>query len=467
MTKKNDQKAKPLWHGRLSQTPAELTQQFVESLSVDQRFWKHDIAGSIAHARMLRKVGLIDARDLAAIEKGMLSIADDIQAGKFEFKLADGDIHMAIEAELTRRIGEPGKRLHTARSRNDQIALDLRLWLRDAVDQVLVPAIRALQAALVRMAARQGMAVMPGYTHMQRAQPILAGAYLLNFVEGLDRDASRFEDLRKRLNLSPLGSGALAGSTLPIDRDAVAQTLGFADVTANSIDAVSDRDPAVEYVFACSLLSARLSRLSADWVLFCSQEFQFLRIADAYCTGSSMMPQKRNPDLLELIRGRTGRAYGSLMALMTIVKGLPTGYNSDLQEDKYHLFTAHDSTLLCLQVAAEVIDHSEFREDKLLAAFQGGFLDATALAEYLVDKNVPFRQAHQVVGQLVAEAEKQNLELANLPLEQLQTASSVIKKDVYTWLGPQNVVNRYASKGSAGMKSFQEALKVWKKKLGG
>jgi len=457
--------AKPLWHGRLTQTPAELTQQFVESLSVDQRFWKHDIAGSIAHARMLRKVGLIDATDLAAIEKGLLSIADDIQAGKFQFDLADGDIHMAIEAELTRRVGEPGKRLHTARSRNDQVALDLRLWLRDAVDEVMIPAIRALQAALVRMAERQGTAVMPGYTHMQRAQPVLLGAYLLNFAEGFDRDAGRFQDLRKRLNLSPLGSGALAGTTLPIDRDAVAEILGFAGVTANSIDAVTDRDPAAEYVFACSLLSARLSRLAADWIAFCSQEFQFLHIEDAYCTGSSMMPQKRNPDLLELIRGRTGRAYGALMGLMAILKGLPTGYNSDLQEDKFHLFAAHDSTLLCVEVAAEVIDHSHFREDKLLAACQAGFLDATALAEYLVDKKVPFRQAHEIVGKLVARAEELHLELAALPLEQLQAASSVIDTDVFDWLGPQNVVRRYISKGSAGTASLKESLAAWKTRL--
>ncbi len=457
--------AKPLWQGRLIQTPAELTQQFVESLSVDQRFWKHDIAGSIAHARMLRQVGLISRQDLKAIEKGMTAIAADIQAGRFRFNVADGDIHMAIEAELTRRIGEPGKRLHTARSRNDQVAVDLRLWLRDAVDLVLVPAVRDLQAALLRMATRQGLAVMPGYTHMQRAQPILAGAYLLNFVEGLDRDASRFEDLRKRLNLSPLGSGALAGSTLPIDRDATARTLGFAGITANSIDAVSDRDPAAEYVFACSLLSARLSRMANDWVLFCSQEFQFLRIDDAYCTGSSMMPQKRNPDLLELIRGRTGRAYGALVALMTIIKGLPTGYNSDLQEDKYNLFSAHDSTLLCLQVAAEVVDHSRFREDKLLAACEGGFLDATALAEYLVSKRMPFRQAHEVVGHLVAEAEKQGKQLRDLPLEQLRAASHAIGKDVYGWLGAENVVKRYASKGSAGVQSFRSELRAWKKNL--
>jgi argininosuccinate lyase len=457
--------AKPSWHGRFTQAPAAATQQFVESLTVDNRLWKHDIAGSIAHARMLRKVGLITPQDLRAIEKGMQSIADDILAGKFQWNLADEDIHMAIEAELTRRIGEPGKRLHTARSRNDQVALDLRLWLREAIDEVIVPAVRGLQAALVRMAERQGTAVMPGYTHMQRAQPILAGAYLLSFVEGLERDASRLEDLRKRINVSPLGSGALAGSTLPIDRDAVAETLGFAGITGNSIDAVSDRDPAVEYVFACSLLSARLSRLAEDWVLFCSQEFQFVRIDDAYCTGSSMMPQKRNPDLMELIRGKAGRAYGSLFALMTIVKGLPTGYNRDLQEDKFHLFIAHDSTLLCLQVAAEVIDHSQFREDKLLAACEGGFLDATALAEYLVDKKMPFRQAHQVVGQLVAQAEKQGVDLAGLPLEQLRAASDVIGKDLYDWLGAKNVVARYVSKGSAGVKSFKSELKRWQKRL--
>ena len=465
MAKKESNTPKPSWHGRFSEAPAAATQRFVESLTVDNRLWRHDIAGSIAHARMLRKVGLISQADLTAIEKGMRSIADDIEAGRFEWDLKDEDIHMAIEAELTRRIGEPGKRLHTARSRNDQVALDLRLWLREVIDGAMLPAIRNLQGAMARMAGRQGTAVMPGYTHMQRAQPILAGAYLLSFVEGFDRDAGRFEDMRKRINVSPLGSGALAGSMLPIDRDAVAESLGFAGITGNSIDAVSDRDAAVEYLFACSLLSARLSRLAEDWILWCSQEFQFLRIADAYCTGSSMMPQKRNPDLLELIRGRTGRAYGALAALMTIVKGLPTGYNRDLQEDKYHLFAGHDSTLLCLQVAAEVVDHSEFREDKMLAACEGGFLDATALAEYLVEKKVPFRQAHQVVGELVGRAEKQGVELRDLPLEKLKAASEVIEKDVYDWLGAKNVVGRYISKGSAGVRSFKSELKRWQKRL--
>jgi argininosuccinate lyase len=456
---------KPPWHGRFTQAPAEATRQFVESLSADNRLWKHDIAGSIAHARMLRKVGLIGQEDLAAIEKGLDSIAKDIEQGRFQWNPADEDVHMAIEAALTARIGEPAKRLHTARSRNDQIALDLRLWMREMIDGTTVPAMRRLQAALVRMAERQGTAVMPGYTHMQRAQPVLLGAYLLSFVEGFERDVGRFEDLRKRVNISPLGSGALAGSTLPIEPDAVAADLGFTGVTASSIDAVSDRDPAVEYVFACSLLSARLSRLAEDWVLFCSQEFQFLRIDDAYCTGSSMMPQKRNPDLLELIRARTGRAYGALVGLMTIVKGLPTGYNRDLQEDKFHLFAAHDSALLCLDVAAEVIDHSQFGEDKLLAACQGGFLDATALAEYLVNKKMPFRQAHQIVGQLVAQCEKRSCELRDLPLEELRSATPLISKDVYDWLGPQNVVSRYVSKGSAGSVSFNESLAAWKTRL--
>ncbi len=260
MAKNQDNETKPSWHGRFTQAPAAATRQFVESLSIDNRLWKHDIAGSIAHARMLQKVGLISNEDLKAIQTGLLAIADDIQTGKLQWNLADEDIHMAIEAELTRRIGEPGKRLHTARSRNDQVALDLRLWLRDAIDEVMLPAIRVLQATLVKMADRQGTAVMPGYTHMQRAQPILAGAYLLSFVEGFERDASRFQDLRERVNVSPLGSGALAGSTLPIDRAMVAETLGFPAMTSSSIDAVTDRDAAVEYVFACSLLSARLSR---------------------------------------------------------------------------------------------------------------------------------------------------------------------------------------------------------------
>jgi len=337
--------------------------------------------------------------------------------------------------------------------------------VREAIDEEILPAIAGLQRALVGLAESQGAAIMPGYTHLQRAQPVLLGVYLLSFVEGLQRDAERFGELRKRANISPLGSGALAGTALPVDRQAVAEALGFSEISANSIDAVADRDPALEYAFCCALVGARLSRLAEDWILFCSQEFGFVQIDEAYCTGSSMMPQKRNPDLLELIRGRTGRAYAALVGLLTILKGLPSGYNRDLQEDKYHLFAAHDSTLLCLQVAAEVVAHSRFDTEKMLAACEGGFLDATALAEYLVSKSVPFREAHQIVGRLVAECEKQNRCLLDVPLADLQSACERIGPDVYEWLGAENVVKRYASEGAAGTKAFKKALTKWKRRL--
>jgi len=457
--------SKPSWHGRFEKAPARITQTFVESLSIDWRLWKHDIAGSLAHAEMLCEAGLINKKDLEAIRAGLQKISQQIERGEFQFVPADEDIHMAIERALIEQVGEAGKKLHTARSRNDQVALDLRLYLRDAINGETLPALRSLQAALVELAERQGLALMPGYTHLQRAQPVLLGAYLLSLVEALERDTARLHDALKRINICPLGSGALAGTTLPINRRSVAEKLGFAGITENSIDSTSDRDPAVEYVFCCAMIAAHLSRLAEDWILFCSQEFAFLQIDEAYCTGSSMMPQKRNPDLLELIRGRTARAYAALTGLLTVLKGLPSGYNRDLQEDKYHLFAAHDCTVACLKVAAEVVSHSRFNEQAMKAALQGGFIDATALAEYLVLKGVPFRQAHEIVGRLVRRCEQEGVNLSDLTLEAFRQVCDKIDADVYGWLGPENVVRRYTSAGSAGVREFRRSLAKWKRRL--
>lgn len=453
------------WQARFSQAADKLTENFVESLSFDRRLWKYDIAGSIAHAEMLADVGLITRADLQAIRKGMKEIEDDIEAGKFVWDLSCEDIHMVIEAALTQKIGEPGKRLHTARSRNDQIALDLRLYTRDAIDLDIVPGLLNLQRALVDLASRYTDAVMPAYTHLQRAQPVTAGAYVLAFVEQFERDRQRFIDARKRVDLCPLGSGAIAGSTLPIDRLAVAKRLGFADVTRNSIDATGDRDFISEFLAAASLCAVHLSRIAEDWILYASMEFQFVRIADAFCTGSSMMPQKRNPDVLELIRGKTARVFAANTGMLTLSKGLPMAYNRDLQEDKIHLFSAHDTLAQILEIAAAVVRNTSFNVERLAAATQGGFMDATILAEYLVGKGVPFRQAHQHVGRLVAQCEKEGIQLGDMHIDALREECDRINKDVFEYLGSENVVRRYRSEGSAGPASTKEQIAYWKEAL--
>ena len=356
-------KAEPIWHGRFTQSPAKATEEFVESLSFDRRMYMHDIACSIAHAKMLKDVGLISRSEMDDIIEGLEEIAMEINAGKFKFNKAHEDIHMAIETTLIERIGEPGKKLHTARSRNDQVALDFRLYLRDVIDLELVPSIEALQEAFVEMAKTQGQAIMPGYTHLQHAQPILAGAVLLSYAEQLDRDRSRFLDCRARMNTMPLGSAAIAGTTLPIKRNITAIELGFSGVCRNSIDGVSDRDFAAEFLFDLSLLATHLSRWAEDWIMWCSSEFNFIDIDQRYCTGSSIMPQKKNPDILELIRGKTGRVYGNLINLMTIMKGLPSGYNRDMQDDKLAVFEAFDVMLMSVKIAAEIVSTATLKAD--------------------------------------------------------------------------------------------------------
>jgi argininosuccinate lyase len=458
---KNNAGSSPIWHGRFSQSPAEATQKFVESLSFDRRMYKHDIAGSIAHAKMLKEVGLINSNELEEIIEGLEDIAIEIDTGKFKFDPAYEDIHMAIETTLIARIGESGKKLHTARSRNDQVALDIRLYLRDAIDLHLLPGIDNLQRAFVDFAAREGTAVMPGYTHLQHAQPILAGAILLSYVEQLDRDRSRLIDCRKRMNVMPLGSAAIAGTTLPIKRNITAIEMGFSEVSRNSIDGVSDRDFAAEFLFDLSILAMHLSRWAEDWILWSSSEFDFIDLDERYCTGSSIMPQKKNPDILELIRGKTGRVYGDLINLMTILKGLPSGYNRDLQEDKVAIFDAYDVVQMSLSVAAEVVGTSKLKSDVMKSQTEKGFLEATGLAEYLVKKGMPFRQAHNVVGKTVAFAEKEGKRLCELTLEQLKAMEDRIGADVYEVLSAEKLVEAYQSYGSAGSKSLADQLKYW------
>jgi argininosuccinate lyase len=437
---------------------------YVESLSYDKRLYKYDIVGSIAHAGMLAQQKLITQAEFRAIEKGLVEISADIEAGRFEFDKSAEDIHMAIEAALIQRIGDPGAKLHTGRSRNDQVATDIRLWLRDEIE-TLQAGIAPLQNAFVQLAAQHTTDPMPAYTHLQRAQPIVIAAYLLSFVEQLERDAVRLKNCRTILNASPLGAGAIAGSTLAIDRKRTAQQLGFADLVYNSIDAISDRDFCAEFIFDCALLAAHLSRFAEDWILFSSNEFGFIRIDDAFCTSSSMMPQKRNPDVLELMRAKTGSVYGALVGMLTILKGQPSGYNRDLQEDKIHVFATADTTEKSLGIAAAVVAHTTFRTKEILAGLDSGFLDATALAEYLVRKGIPFRKAHGIVGTLVAQCEKQRKSLGQLSLEEFQACSAVIDADVYDYLGAVNVVRRYASAGAAGPEQAQQQLAFWKKHL--
>ncbi|MGA2172539.1 MAG: argininosuccinate lyase [Sedimentisphaerales bacterium] len=452
------------WEKRLNGSPDQLMVDFVESLSIDKRLYRYDIAGSIAHARMLVQRKLITQSEFAKIKRGLGQIERDITGGKFKFDKTYEDIHMAIESALIDEIGDAAKKLHTGRSRNDQVATDLRLWMRDQID-FLKAKITNLQNSLVGQAANYTNNVMPAYTHLQRAQPIVVASYLLSFVEQFERDFIRLKHCRYLVDISPLGSGAVAGSTLPLDRKSTAKQLGFSDIGYNSIDAVGDRDFCAEFIFDCALIATHLSRLSEDWIIFCSNEFGFVRIDDSFCTSSSMMPQKRNADPLELIRGKTGRLYGALMGMLTVLKAQPSGYNRDLQEDKVHVFTAADVTTQCLDMAAAVVSHSTFNTNQIASGLDAGFLDATALAEYLVRKGVPFREAHGIVGCLVAHCEKHSMKLADLELGDFKKYSTAIGQDVYKSLGAANVVAKYVTEGAAGPKQATEQVAYWQKHL--
>ena len=449
------------WEKRLSGEVDELAVDFVESLSYDRRLYKYDIAGSIAHAEMLSERGLISRAEFREIRDGLFAISDEIASGKFKFDKIDEDIHMAVEAGLIAKIGDVGKKLHTGRSRNDQVATDLRLWMRDEIE-VLQARLTGLQKAFVKLGGKYAGEVMPSYTHLQRAQPVSIGAYVLSFVEQFERDFVRLGNCRDLLNVSPLGSGAVAGSTLDLDRESVAKKLGFAAVSRNSIDAVSDRDFCAEFIFDCSLIATHLSRLAEDFIIYCSSEFSFITISDKYCTSSSMMPQKRNPDMLELIRGKTGSVYGSLMAMLTILKGQPSTYNRDLQEDKIHVFKAADVVSASVDMAAAIVSNTKFNVKRIADGMDEGFLDATALAEYLVKKGVAFRQGHGVVGSLVAMCEKEGKKLGDVDLEVFKETCDAIEEDVYDVLGGGAVAGQYATEGSGGLEQTAEQVEFWK-----
>ncbi|MBN2064057.1 MAG: argininosuccinate lyase [Sedimentisphaerales bacterium] len=452
------------WQSRMTAEQDSLAVNFVESISYDKRLFQYDIDGSIAHARMLSEQGLITNKEFSAIKKGLEEIGSEMKAGKFSFDVSCEDIHMVIEAALIARIGDAGKKLHTGRSRNDQVALDMRMWARDEAD-IITELLKDLQAALVELAHKQGQVVMPSFTHLQRAQPIISGHYLLAYVEMFQRDRERLADARKRINVSPIGSGAVAGSTLPLDRKRTAELLEFPVVSRNSIDSISDRDFCIELVFCCSTAAMHLSRLAEDWIIFMTEEFGFIRLSDAFCTSSSMMPQKRNPDMLELIRGKTGRVYGSLVSLLTMMKSQPLAYNRDMQEDKERMFDAVDTLRASLAIMAAMVRTVTFREDRISDGLDRGFLDATALAEYFVSCGMPFRQSHQVVGRLVAQCEKQGIKLAQLPLEAFTSECVSADASVYKCLDPANVTRSYKSSGAGGVKQLKDQLKFWDKQL--
>ena len=455
--------------GRFAGGPAADVAAFSESISFDWRLWKQDIDGSIAHATMLASIGILTPDELEAIVDGLETLREEIQAGKFVWKMELEDVHMNLEAELTRRV-PAGAKLHTARSRNDQVALDIRLWLRDELD-ALAPEIRDLQLSLVELGGRCGEVLIPGYTHLQRAQPVYFSHHLLAYVEMLERDLGRFADCRKRVNVCPLGSGAIAGSTLALDRGLVAQLLGFVDpdghplVTQNSMDGVSDRDFAVEFCAAGALLAVHLSRLSEDIILWVSSEFNFIKIADAYTTGSSLMPQKKNPDVAELTRGKTGRVVGNLMSLLTLLKGLPMTYNRDLQEDKERLFDSVDTVRSCVRLMAAMLRHTSIKSEICAGAAGDPQLLATDLADYLVRKGMPFREAHHVVGRCVAMAEETGRPLDRLSVAEYQGISSLFDPDVEQVFDLAKAMALRSVTGAPGTAEVRKQLDRWRAKL--
>lgn len=465
MSKEKPAGSEKLWGGRFAEATAHSVEAFTSSIQYDSRLYSYDIAGSKAHAAMLKRQGVLTQDELDAVIDGLSAIEKEIDGGSFVFKSELEDVHMNIEKALVDKIGPAGAKLHSARSRNDQIALDLRLYLRDQCDRFAVLLTDA-QKACVSLARHYLGDIMPGYTHLQRAQPVLISHHMLAYYEMFGRDRQRILDCRKRINLSPLGCAALAGTGLPIDRESVAEELGFDGVTANSMDSSGDRDFAIEFVSCCALIQTHLSRISEELVLWSSQEFSFVDISDKFCTGSSIMPQKKNPDIPELIRGKSGRVIGSLMTLFTLLKGLPLTYNRDLQEDKEPVFDAVDTVSASLSIMAELLGNLRFNTDRMKKATQTGFITATDLADYLVMKNVPFREAHGIVGRAVAFCIEKGCELEDLQLDDLQKFSPAIGEDVYAVLSVDGSVNSRLSTGGTARKRVEEAIEKAEKQLG-
>jgi len=452
------------WGGRFQQATDPRVEAFTESISFDSRLYEVDVRGSQAHARMLAHVGLIDDVECAQIVDGLNAIKDEIEAGQFEFKAELEDIHMHIESALIERIGDVGRKLHTGRSRNDQVSTDLRLYVRDCIDE-LDELLHQCQNAFLRRCDQDAGVILPGYTHLQRAQPVLAAHYWLAYCEKFQRDRERLRDCRVRVNISPLGAAALAGSSLPIDRTHTAEALGFGGIAANSLDVSSDRDYLTEFVFTLSLVSAHLSTWCEEWIIWFTTEFSFIKLPDAYTTGSSIMPQKRNPDVLELIRGKTARVMAAVPQLLILIKSLPMAYNRDLQEDKLAMFDAFDTVKACLELTPSIVSGAELQTDSIKSRLEDGFLDATALMEYLIRQGVPMRTGHETVGKLVAECESRPCRLAELTLEELRSACDLIQEDVYQILGAKNAMRALVSFGSGGEQPVADRVAWWKQQL--
>ncbi|MEK6591104.1 MAG: argininosuccinate lyase [Nitrospinota bacterium] len=456
MGKKN--RVSKLWSGRFTQETDKLVEEFNASISFDKRLFRCDIKGSIAHAKMLAKVGIIKNREADRIISGLKAIEKEIESGKFIFTPDLEDIHMAIEKRLIEKIGSVGGKVHTGRSRNDQVALDIRLYLRDEIKEVK-NLIKDLQKTLSNVAKRNLTCIMPGYTHLQRAQPILFSHHLLAYYEMLKRDYERLEDCLKRVNVMPLGAGALAGSPYPLDREFVARELGFSKPTDNSIDSVSDRDFCIEFCSAASISMMHLSRLGEEIILWSSQEFGFLELSDAFSTGSSIMPQKKNPDVPELVRGKTGRVYGNLLSLLTTMKGLPLAYNKDMQEDKEALFDTVDTLKDCLKIFSPLLQTMTINKEKMLDAAKGGFLTATDVADYLVKKGIPFRDSHQIAGRVVTYCIKTSKGLEDLSSEEWRRFSKTFDEDIKRVISIEASVNSRKVGGGTALEGVKKRLK--------
>ena len=446
-----------LWAGRFTQPTDAFVEEFTASINFDQRMYRYDILGSVTHARMLARQGIISENEAETIVQGLEGILVEIEAGDFEFTVAREDIHMNIEARLIEKIGAVGGKLHTARSRNDQVALDVRLYLRDEIDAI-AQALGTLQAALLDQAEKNLDVIMPGYTHLQTAQPVLFAHHLLAYFEMLARDTSRLHDLRSRLNHLPLGAGALAGTTFAIDREWVAEQLGFAGVTRNSLDTVSDRDFALEFCSFASILMMHLSRLSEELILWSSADFAFIELSDAFCTGSSIMPQKKNPDVPELVRGKTGRTYGNLISLLTLMKSLPLAYNKDMQEDKEPLFDTIDTVRGSLKVFAGMIAEMRVNPEQMRIAAGRGFSTATDIADYLVRKGLPFRNAHEVVGKTVRFCVEKEKSIPELTLEEFRQFSADIDGDIFNCVTLEASVNARKATGGTAREAVEKEI---------
>ncbi|MDO5559179.1 MAG: argininosuccinate lyase [Oscillospiraceae bacterium] len=454
-----------MWAGRFSKEVDAMVNAFNSSISFDGRMYRHDIMGSIAHAKMLGKCSIISEEDSKLIVKGLSEILDDIDSGKLELDMNAEDIHMFIEAELTKRYGDVGKRLHTSRSRNDQVALDIRLYLRDEIGEIRKLAAK-LTDVLCTLASSNLNTVMPGYTHLQRAQPVTLAHHLMAYAQMLLRDISRLNDTRRRMNYNPLGSCALAGTTYPIDRKMTSDLLGFDGPTANSLDSVADRDFCVELAAAISLIMTHLSRFSEEIIMWCSWEFKFIELDDAYATGSSIMPQKKNPDITELIRGKTGRVNGDLVTLLSMLKGLPLAYNKDMQEDKEAIFDAVDNVKLCLETFIPMIETMRINPDKMRAAAAKGFINATDCADYLVKKGLPFRDAYKITGQLVAICIEKSCTLETLDLSEYKKFTQLFDNDLYEAINLETCVNQRNSEGGPAPESVKKQIELTRTLLG-